>query len=117
METAEDIASEVFVKALSYQSTLAEMSQAQCRLWLYTSAKRKLIDLARKRKTESRVITTVDPVNQGPELIKSGFEAICKYTKMNLIDVYGVCTSQYKHIKEDMVNLQKAYEMGLRISL
>jgi len=55
--------------------------------------------------------------NKGPELIKTSFQEICKYTKMNLLDVYGACTSNYSHIKEDTLVLKEVFEMGLRILL
>ena len=57
---AEDIASEVFLRVLKNQSLLATMSSKQCRLWIYTTAKRIRIDIARKRKLESRVILAPD---------------------------------------------------------
>ncbi len=53
---AEDILSEVFLKAVSYQNIIATMSPIQCRLWLYKSAKNKLIDLARRKNMEIRLI-------------------------------------------------------------
>ncbi len=59
----------------------------------------------------------IEPPNKGPELIEAGFKEICKYTEMNLIDVYGVCSSKYSHIKEDTSALNKVYEMGLKITL
>jgi len=52
---AEDIASEVFLRALKSQVLLAGMTNKQCRLWLYTTAKRIVIDLARKKRLDSRV--------------------------------------------------------------
>lgn len=55
---AEDIASEVFLRALKNKSLLASMSSKQCRLWLYTTAKHILIDIARRKKLESRIIVT-----------------------------------------------------------
>lgn len=71
-----------------------------------------------KGKTISVLMTYgIDSPNKGPELIKTSFEEICKYTGMNLMDVYGVCTTQYSHIKEDPATLKKVYEMGLKISL
>lgn len=52
---AEDITSEVFLRALKSQVQLAGMSNNQCRLWLYTTAKRIVIDLARRKRLDSRV--------------------------------------------------------------
>lgn len=52
---AEDITSEVFLRALKNQVQLAGMSNNQCRLWLYTTAKRIVIDLARRKRLDSRV--------------------------------------------------------------
>lgn len=52
---AEDITSEVFLRALKSQILLAGMSNNQCRLWLYTTAKRIVIDLARRKRLASRV--------------------------------------------------------------
>lgn len=52
---AEDITSEVFLRALKNQVLLAGMTNKQCRLWLYTTAKRIVIDLARKKRLDSRV--------------------------------------------------------------
>jgi RNA polymerase sigma-70 factor (ECF subfamily) len=52
---AEDISSEVFLRALKYQDLLAVMTKKQCRLWLYTTAKRIVIDLACKKRLNSRV--------------------------------------------------------------
>lgn len=57
-DAAEDIMSETFLKAVRYQSLLVEMAPKQCRLWLYTTAKNELIDLARKKKYETRIIPT-----------------------------------------------------------
>lgn len=57
---AEDAASEVFLRVLKNQNVLASMSLTQCRLWIYTAAKRILIDMARKRKLESRIIPACD---------------------------------------------------------
>ena len=61
MHNAEDILSEVFLNAVRYQNTLAAMSPKQCRLWLYNSAKHKLVDLARKRKIRMQMIFTPEP--------------------------------------------------------
>lgn len=62
MDTAEDILSEVFLNAVKYQGTLAAMSPKQCRSWLYVSARHKLIDLARIKKMETRIIPAPDLV-------------------------------------------------------
>ena len=51
-ENAEDILSEVFLSAMKYQSTLVTMSLQQCRSWLYTTARNKIIDAARKKKPD-----------------------------------------------------------------
>lgn len=61
-DAAEDIVSEVYLKAVRYQSTLVEMSPKQCRSWLYTSAKNKLIDLARNKKMETRIKPVPDGI-------------------------------------------------------
>ncbi|QHW33553.1 sigma-70 family RNA polymerase sigma factor [Paenibacillus rhizovicinus] len=52
---AEDITSEVFLRAWKSEVLLAGMTNKQCRLWLYTTAKRIVIDLARKKRLETRV--------------------------------------------------------------
>jgi RNA polymerase sigma-70 factor (ECF subfamily) len=62
LEAAEDIASQVFLQAVKHQSLLATMSPKQCRAWLYTSTKRMLIDLARRKRLESRIIPEPDGV-------------------------------------------------------
>lgn len=59
---AEDITSEVFLRALKNQVLLAGMTKKQCRLWLYTTAKRIVIDLARKKSLDSRVQPISEPV-------------------------------------------------------
>jgi len=59
---AEDIASEVFLRALKNQVLLAEMTNRQCRLWLYTTAKRLVIDLARKNRLNSRMQPVPDRI-------------------------------------------------------
>jgi len=63
---AEDISSEVFLRALKNQAQLAEMTNRQCRLWLYTTAKRLVIDLARKNRLNSRI-------QPAPEQIEDDF--------------------------------------------
>lgn len=59
----------------------------------------------------------LNPPNKGPELIKAGFEEICRYTKMNLVDVYSACTGNFSHIKEDKTVLKEVHELGSKISL
>lgn len=54
--------------------------------------------------------------NKGPEIVRISFEEICKYTDMNLIDVYGVCTDEYLQVTENPKALQDVYDMGLKIS-
>jgi RNA polymerase sigma-70 factor, ECF subfamily len=57
---AEDIASEVFLRVVKNKALLERMSSKQCRLWIYTTAKHIVIDIARKRKLESRIIPPPD---------------------------------------------------------
>jgi len=59
---AEDLSSEVFLRALNNRALLAEMSNRQCRVWLYTTAKRLVIDLARKNKLSSRIQPVSDRI-------------------------------------------------------
>lgn len=59
-DTAEDIASEVFLKAVRCQGLLAGMAPPQCRSWLYTTAKREMIDLFRRKQLEARVVPEPD---------------------------------------------------------
>lgn len=70
-EEAEDIAAEVFLRVIKNKNTLKGLSEKQCRLWLYTTAKRIGIDLARKRKLESRM-----DILQAPELIEDDLSKI-----------------------------------------
>ncbi|WP_052350752.1 RNA polymerase sigma factor [Paenibacillus gorillae] len=59
---AEDITSEVFLRALKNQVLLDGMTNQQCRLWLYTTAKRIVIDQARRKRLNSRVQLIPDQV-------------------------------------------------------
>lgn len=59
---AEDITSEVFLRALKNQVMLAGMTNKQCRKWLYTTTKRIVIDLARKKKRDSWVLPAPESV-------------------------------------------------------
>lgn len=47
---AEDIAQDVFVKALGHTDELTDLTPAQRRAWLYTCARRTLIDAQRRAK-------------------------------------------------------------------
>lgn len=70
VDTAEDILSEVFLNAVRYQNTLVAMSPIQCHLWLYTSAKHKLIDLARNKKMETRIMPTSNLIEDDLSIVE-----------------------------------------------
>jgi len=66
-ETAEDIASQVYLQALKNKQLLDTMSPNQCRSWIYTSAKRMVIDMARRKERESRMMSVITPVTDAAE--------------------------------------------------
>lgn len=53
--------------------------------------------------------------NKGPDLVKTTYEEICDYRKMDLIHVYGVCTDDYMPVAENSKVLKDVYEMGLTV--
>lgn len=57
------------------------------------------------------------PPNKGPEIVQATFEEICKYTKMNLIDIYSACTGNFSHIKENTEVIKEVYQLGLKVLL
>ena len=67
VETAEDIAPEVFLKALMHEEIFHEMTYGQCRSWLYTTAKNKAIDYFRRKKGHQQLqsddLTTEDDMS------------------------------------------------------
>lgn len=50
---AEDLAQDTFMRAMRYADLFLDMSQAQCRGWLYRTARNLFIDHARRSKRES----------------------------------------------------------------
>lgn len=48
--SAEDVAQEVFLRALKNSHVLTELSEAKARAWLYTTARNIVIDQARREK-------------------------------------------------------------------
>ncbi|HMM20032.1 MAG TPA: flavodoxin family protein [Selenomonadales bacterium] len=55
--------------------------------------------------------------NKGPELVAASFGEICRYTGMDLIDVYGICANKAEPAAENAKALREVYELGLRIAL
>lgn len=64
VEMAEDIVAETFLKSLSYQTLFSTMAPAQCKAWLYHTARHLAVDQARRRKLETRVEPTRDFVEE-----------------------------------------------------
>jgi RNA polymerase sigma-70 factor (ECF subfamily) len=64
VETAEDIAAETFLKALSHQTLLSSMAPVQCKVWLYHTARHIAIDQARRHRSEARLEPTRDYVEE-----------------------------------------------------
>lgn len=55
--------------------------------------------------------------NRGPDIIRAAFEEICRYTKMNLADVYGVCANKSMPVADNAQALTAVYELGRKVTL
>lgn len=53
---AEDITQDTFMRALQHADIFSDMSPAQCRGWLYRTARNLFIDHARRKKLESQML-------------------------------------------------------------
>ena len=75
---AEDIVQETFLRALEHQSQLVNMSEAQCRSWLYRTAKNILIDRARRKKAEP---VLAEPEGREDDLSQAMVAQLCSELK------------------------------------
>lgn len=53
--------------------------------------------------------------NLGPELAEKSLREICDYLKMDVVQVYGVCTDEYMPVAENEEALKEVYELGKKI--
>lgn len=53
--------------------------------------------------------------NSGPELVEKTISAICAYTGIKLMKVFGVCTDEYMPASQNETALKEIYSIGFSI--